>query len=120
VVRLPHGHAIERAILDGVPDAEIIATLSELSGAYSLPVSTGWQSLTGTSLTDEAVKALKSNGGLHGPFLRTLPSTLPRLATEALASAIACARGVITDAHVQLASVHHCSVGCAARAYPAW
>ena len=43
VVRLPHGHAIELAILDGVPDAEIIATLTELSSAYSLPLSTGWR-----------------------------------------------------------------------------
>jgi putative ATP-dependent endonuclease of the OLD family len=103
VVRLPHGHSIELALLNGVPDAEIITTLTELSGIYSLPLPTGWQSLTGTNLADEAVKALKSNGGLHGPFVRSLPTTVPPLATAALASAIACARGVTTDAHVQLA-----------------
>lgn len=102
VVRLPHGHAIELAILDGVSDADIVVALTELSAAYSLPLPTGWQLLTGASLAGEASKALKSNGGLHGPYLRTLPSTLPRLATDALASALGCARGVIADAHVQL------------------
>lgn len=102
VVRLPHGYAIERAITDGLPDADIVASLTELSGAYSLPLPAGWQSLTGASLADEAVKALKSNGGLHAPFLRTLPNALPRAATDALARALDCARGLIQDAHVQL------------------
>lgn len=102
VVRLPHGCAIERAITDGLPDADIVATLTELSSAYSMPLPTGWQSLTGASLVDEAVKALKSNGGLHAPFLRTLPNELPRIASDALASALGCARGLIQDAHVQL------------------
>ena len=101
VVRLPYGHAIELAILNGVPDSEIVTTLTELSSAFSLPLPTGWQSLTGAALAGEAAKALKSNGGLHGQFLRTLPTTFPRLATDALAAAIGCARGVITDAHVQ-------------------
>ena len=51
---------------------------------------------------EEAIKALKSNGGLHAPFLRTLPKALPPVATEAMARSLDCARGLIQDAHVQL------------------
>lgn len=102
VVRLPHGYAIERAITDGLPDVDIVAALTDLSSAYSMPLPTGWQSLTGTSLAGEAIKALKSNGGLHAPFLRTLPKALPPVATEAMARSLDCARGLIQDAHVQL------------------
>jgi hypothetical protein len=103
VVRLPHGYAIERAIVAELPDADIVAALTDLSSVYSMPLPTGWQSLTGAPLAYETVRALKSNGGLHAPFLRTLPNALPPLATEALARALDCARGLIQDAHVQLA-----------------
>lgn len=103
VVRLPHGYAIERAIVAGLPDADIVAALTDLSSVYSMPLPTGWQSLTGASLADETVRTLKSNGGLHAPFLRTLPNVLPPVATEALARALDCARCLTQDAHVQLA-----------------
>ncbi len=102
VVRLPKGKAIEAAILDGVPDEEIISALRDLNQAYQLPLPTGWQSLTGVALADPTSKALKSNNGLHAPFIHALPATLPTLACDALRDAIDCARGVRIDALVQL------------------
>lgn len=102
IVRLPRGKAIEAAILDGVPDSEIVAALSDLSTTYHLPLPTGWQSLTGNDLKQEAIKALKSNNGLHAQFIYALPSMLPMLAGSALQAALECCRRVNTDVFVQL------------------
>ena len=43
VVRLPKGVAIERALLKGVPDDEIVVALQELSAAYPLHLPAGWE-----------------------------------------------------------------------------
>lgn len=102
VVRLPKGHAIESALLDSVPDAEIVAALRDLSQTYSLPLLAGWETLTPAEMKEPAMKALKSNNGLHAPFVRALPGTLPPLACQVLIAAIECGRGVRADAHVQL------------------
>jgi putative ATP-dependent endonuclease of the OLD family len=102
VVRLPKGDAIESALLKGVPEVEIVAALLDLNQSYTLPLPTGWQSLTGADLMAPAIKALKSNNGLHAPFVRALAGTLPPIARQVLSVAIECARGVRADAHVQL------------------
>ncbi len=102
VVRLPHKHAIEQAVLD-CSDATVVAALEEMNGTFSLPLPAGWQTLTGGSLQDAAVKVLKSNSGLHAEFIQTLnDADLPPLARSALREAVACARGLTADAHVQL------------------
>lgn len=102
VVRLPRGDAIESALLTGVPDADIVAALHDLGRSYVLPLAAGWEVLTGADLTAIAIPALKSNNGLHAPFVRALAGPLPPLAGQALSAAIECARGVRADAHVQL------------------
>lgn len=102
VVRLPKGDAIESALLKGVPEAEIIAALLDLNQNYALPLPTDWQSLTGTDLMVHVIKALKSNNGLHAPFVRALTGTLPPVAAQALSAAIECAREVRVGTHVQL------------------
>ena len=102
VVRLPRGKAIEAAILEGMPDTDIVAALSDLNATYRLSLPADWQSLTGAELEREAVKALKSNNGLHAQFIDALPNTLPELADRALKTALGCCRGVITNAFEQL------------------
>lgn len=102
VVRLPKGVAIERALLMGLPDEDIVSALATLNSEYSLPLPGGWQDLEGDELQSAGVRALKSNNGLHAQFVDALPGILPPLATRALEAAVECARGLRTDAHVQL------------------
>jgi hypothetical protein len=102
VVRLPKGVAIEGAILDGLPDADIVAAMTDVAATYKLPLPTGWKSLTGTALQTEVTSALKSNNGVHAQFIFALPGILPPLACQALNTAIECCRGVNMNAFVQL------------------
>ncbi len=100
VVRLPPNTAVEGAVLD-LEDDELIAALRVLNGSYQLPLPTGWDSLTGDVLRGEARRALKSNNGLHGPFVGCLDRT-PPLAGQVVATACDCARGERLEPHVQL------------------
>ncbi len=103
VVRLPPGCAIERALLDAVPDADVVAALTTLNGWYQFSLPPGWQQASGASLRRHAVEALKSNNGLHAQFVEVLPQDgLPVLATSALAAAVKCARGCPDNTLVQL------------------
>lgn len=102
VVRLPKGMAIEAAILDGLPDADIVTALDDLGTAFRLPRSGNWKTLTGHDLRREAITALKSNNGLHAQFIVALPGSLPVMGCTALATAIECCRGINATAHVQL------------------
>lgn len=102
VVRLPRGTAIEAAVLDGVPDADVVTALSDLNATYHLSLPAGWQSFTEGDLRREAIKALKSNNGLHAQFIYALPGTLPVLAGTALRTALECCRGVNINAFEQL------------------
>lgn len=102
VVRLPHGSAIEQALL-GVPSEKIVDALTELNTGFGLPLPAGWQTLDAAPLADAAAKALKSNNGIHAEFVHALaPDGLPPLACSALQQAIACARGSALPPHVQL------------------
>lgn len=81
VIRLPDGHAIERAILDGLNEEEIRNALSELD----VPLPTGLADASGKELLDIAVDLLKKRGGLHAQFLDALPAgTQPLLARRVL------------------------------------
>jgi len=101
VVRLPAGLAIERALLDGVPDGEIVEAMSEVNQSYSCPFPAGWMESTGNELRVQVCKVLKSNNGLHAQFLEVLPS-LPPVAVSALGAAVAAAQGDLTKYGVQL------------------
>lgn len=102
VVRLPHKHAIEEALLSGVDDADIIAGLLELNHSFSLPLGAGWQSAVGPTNVSQASAVLKSNNGLHSAFVHALPCAPPGLCAAALDAAVSCALGTTPDAHVQL------------------
>lgn len=102
VVRLPKGMAIEAALLDGLPDPDVVVAFSDLEPNYQLPLPTGWQSLTGGDLRDAAIRALKSNNGLHAPFIHALGGSLPVTGTRALQTAVECCRGLNATAFVQL------------------
>ena len=100
VVRLPEGHAIERAIGD-VADSAIIASLTVLDEHFAMNLPPGWAELADHELRDVLMKALKSNGGLHAQFLRALDGELPGVALTALRRAINAAAGD-ADGHIQL------------------
>lgn len=102
VVRLPKGVAVERALLRGVSDEDVVSALLDLNSSYSLPLPPSWRDLTGDELMRVAVKSLKSNNGLHAQFVTAVPGQLPPLATAALQAALECARGVRNDTLVQL------------------
>lgn len=102
VVRLPNGFAVERALLAGVPDATVIAALGVVNQAYSLPLPPDWTSLASDGLAQAAMKALKSNSGVHSAFVRALAPTVPPLATKALEVSVDCARGERLDDFVQV------------------
>jgi hypothetical protein len=100
VVRLPEGHAVDRAIGD-LPDANIVASLRILDERFAMNMPAGWADLTDNELRDVLIKALKSNGGLHAQFLRALDGDLPGVAITALQRAITAASGHF-DGHIQL------------------
>jgi putative ATP-dependent endonuclease of OLD family len=74
VLRLPPQTAIERLLLVGVPDAEIVRVVSALP---KQPARTDWETLTGAALV-ETVRVLlhDEKGPLHASFVREIDLTL--------------------------------------------
>lgn len=97
VVRLPRRHAIERALLVGVPDADIRAALRALDATYSVSLPATLDTMGTGALVDAATHVLKKNNGLHAQFVAALPAgSLPPLAIRLLAMMLELARGVAT------------------------
>ena len=93
VVRLPDGHAIEAAIIDGIPDDVLRGTISDIATAAGLPGPHNLASLSGTPLGKDAIQFIKSNS-LHGQFVDTLPpGFLPVLGCSYLKKLIQAATG---------------------------
>jgi len=85
VIRLPDGFAIELALLHGLTDETIRATLRELDA--DLP--TDLDDRVGPALRTLARKTLKQRGGLHAQFLDALPvGCNPDLACRILETAV--------------------------------
>jgi hypothetical protein len=78
VLLLPPKTAIERVLIDGVTDTELVRVLGELVKALpSLPLPTGWAALTGPALQDAVVDLLHGQKGpLHAAFIRELDQAL--------------------------------------------
>lgn len=72
VVRLPNGHAIELALLSGLDDTEILASLKELQAAFGIALAPNIDALRGKNLLEAARKVLKSQSGFHAQFIETL------------------------------------------------
>lgn len=100
VIRWPQGHAIERAILDGLDDATIRTALKEVGQALAVTPDFDPASLSGAELNKRAAKFLKSSGGLHATFIEALPKgvhpALLRKCIEAIRVAIT------SSGHLQL------------------
>jgi putative ATP-dependent endonuclease of the OLD family len=93
VVRLPRGAAIERALVDGVPRADLLAVLRNLEAVYTLQLPTDLEARPDQAVHDLAVKRLHKRS-LHAEFLAALPaSSLPALGIRLLATMLELARG---------------------------
>jgi hypothetical protein len=85
VIRLPEGHAVERAILDGLTDETIRSALQELDVALPPNLT----ELGDSDLRSAGVTVLKQKGGVHSHFLDALPVDVhPALARNVLAAAV--------------------------------
>lgn len=78
VLRLPPRTAIERVLIDGVPDAELVRVVGALVTALpKLPLPAGWATLTGKPLAETIVALLHDQKGpLHAAFVRELDRAL--------------------------------------------
>lgn len=94
VIRLPRGHAIERALVDGVDDAHIRKALEALGDAFGLTLPADVATATGGGLRRLACELIKSSGGLHAQFVELLPrKAIPPVAVDALDAIRAAGRG---------------------------
>jgi len=84
VLRLPPRTAIERVLINGVPDAELIRVISKLVEAIpGLTLPSGWETFSTKDLRRAVVKLLHDQSGLlHASFVRELDSD--KIGTEAL------------------------------------
>jgi hypothetical protein len=102
VIRLPHGDAIENALLDGLQDVVVRNAIQEVAAAYGIPLPAGFAQLNDKQLNSAAIAFLKSSAGFHAQFVDTLPDgVIPPLAEELLRSAVLAAQGA-KDGHIQL------------------
>lgn len=72
VVRLPERAAVERAIVDGLPQEELREALESINDDHDLKLDV--DSVDDSELTEKCVWALKQKGGLHRPFIDALPA----------------------------------------------
>ena len=94
VVRLPHGAAIERALIDGVPRADLLAVLRRLEAVYALQLPDDLEARSDQAVHELAVRRLKKRNGLHAEFVAALSaSSLPVLGIRLLAAMLELARG---------------------------
>ena len=94
VVRLPRGAAIERALIDGVPRADLLAVLRQFEAVYALSLPDDLDARTDHSVHELAVKRLKKRN-LHAEFVAALPAdSLPPLGIRLIATMLELARGV--------------------------
>lgn len=88
VVRLPDGAAIERALIEGVPEGTVIATISDLCSAFGIAEPPDLDEAAGNTLLTAVVRILKKNGGLHGQFVELLPARVIPPTVERILGAI--------------------------------
>lgn len=85
VVRLPPGHAIERALVEGISDNDIRKSLELLRAASGVTLPSDALTATGAALRRIACDTIKSSGGLHAQFVELLPRrTIPPVAEAVL------------------------------------
>jgi hypothetical protein len=102
VVRLPQGFAVEAALLDGVDDQLVRKAFVTLNEAHQLPNNGGWEEASAELLRKQAIKALKSNNGLHRQYIEALDGPLPPVAAKVVAIAVELGRLNASGAFEQL------------------
>lgn len=94
VIRLPRGHAIERALVDGVDDAHVRKALESLSDAFGVTLPGDVASTKADALRRLACELIKSSGGLHAQFIELLPrKAIPPVAVDVLDAICVAGRG---------------------------
>lgn len=89
VVRLSYGHAVERALVEGLDDNVVRATCNAVISDYSLQRPAISSATAGKSLIQEVCVLLKSSGGLHTEYLGLLPEGVhPAMACAILSQAV--------------------------------
>lgn len=73
VIRLPNDFAVERALLEGLPDGVVIRTFKLVCDTFDVTAPTGLDDLTGRALSRAIGSAMKRSGGLHAQFVDLLP-----------------------------------------------
>ena len=95
VVRLPPRVSVERALLNGVPDAELVRVFQEIDlavGGLTLP--TGWDQLAGAALVTTLARVMHDRtGSVHAIYVDALdPTRLPPVGLHALEEVLRIAR----------------------------
>jgi hypothetical protein len=99
VVRLPPRVSVERALLNGVPDAELVRVFQEIDlavGGLTLP--TGWERLAGAALVTALARVMHDRtGSVHAIYVEALdPTLLPPVGLHALEEVLRIARNRAT------------------------
>jgi hypothetical protein len=93
IARLPHRTAIERALIDGVPAAEIIVALRSLEDTHGLDLPEELDVADERAIREFTVRQVKRNN-LHAEFVTALPAgSLPTLGMRLLAVVTELANG---------------------------
>ncbi len=94
VIRLPRGHAIERALVEGVDDAHVRKALGSLRDAFGFTLPADAARVTRDALRRLACEVIKSSGGFHAQFVELLPrKAIPPVAVDVLDAISSAARG---------------------------
>lgn len=88
VIRLPDGFAIERALIEGLPDTVVRETLATVAASYGITPPADLATLTGPELLKAVIGVLKKSGGLHAQFVELLPTNQTSRTIRTLLDAI--------------------------------
>ena len=88
VLRLPRGHAVERALVEGLDDGAVRKALESLAVGFGVELPAGVATASGDPLRRIACDVIKSSGGLHAQFVELLPREVVPPVAAALLDAI--------------------------------
>jgi hypothetical protein len=97
--------SVERALLNGVPDAELVRVFREIDvavGGLALP--RGWDALTGAALVTALAKVMHDRtGSVHAIYVEALDSgCLPPVGLQALGEVLRIAKTRVPTGLVEL------------------
>lgn len=105
VVRLPPRVSVERALLKGVPDAELVRVFREIDAAVGgLTLPRGWDAMTGSALVTALARVMHDRtGSVHAIYVEALdPRFLPPVGLQALGEVLRIAKARLSTGLVEL------------------